>query len=795
MKKIFYIYYKRLKFKKRKYFFQFYIKTLKVSNIERKNKENIHNRLYFDSKKRLELIRELEQKIYQNEGDICTFSPKINNNSSINSSNPYLEKYDRKIGQDWLANKYINNYSSSNLNKRKVSKNNIINKTKSVKVLKQSTNINQLFNEINENHKQINKSQKNIDKDINNYKFLEILNDYYTLNHKIQRNDKDNNNYNNNKESNSNFINNKKRNNNITYYNNFFVSNNRDMNNQEKNNLNNFHKKYLNNSKQNINKNKIYFNNLNKINSIEIENNNKENGIIKLNKKPKRNRIFDKDNKFELKNNKSNIKNNKFFSINTSVSSNILKRNQSNIISSKTDYQKININQSKINQNKFDLLKYKNIANQNKKNIVKIQHKKDKDDNSALNLSKENDKKEKEKNGEKGKIDCLQKNNSNLSCFKHSIDIFSINEKTRFEIKKSKPNKNKNISLTKGNKSLSSIKINKDKSYSFINSSLSRIKNDIKNKSHINIIDDIFNLNCIKRNIKNFKKEYFYTFRNRKEPYKSFNYLYNMHSMTNTNKINIKMKGKDEFKNSNKNSFLKNYTRLSNIEKPKDKINLKRIYNLYNKINSIYSNEFEKNNLLINKINKYKNDNHNTKKKYFTNKNIAFDFSKIRPSLNTNKTNYDTKGYSSASLSTKDIKYITNSKRESKGNNSIQNKKYFIQEIKKSNIHSSKENYANNIKINKKDELKNNKISESQQLKIDSKVENVFFNNNNQKDKISNKGDSIIKLERSMTLQSISDSKMLELAEHYIDTKNDCLDDIGVKKIIFKKPIENSNKI
>ena len=109
MKKIFYIYYKRLKFKKRKYFFQFYIKTLKVSNIERKNKENIHNRLYFDSKKRLELIRELEQKIYQNEGDICTFSPKINNNSSINSSNPYLEKYDRKIGQDWLANKYINN--------------------------------------------------------------------------------------------------------------------------------------------------------------------------------------------------------------------------------------------------------------------------------------------------------------------------------------------------------------------------------------------------------------------------------------------------------------------------------------------------------------------------------------------------------------------------------------------------------------------------------------------------------------------------------------------------------------
>ncbi len=43
-----------------------------------------------------------------------------------------------------------------------------------------------------------------------------------------------------------------------------------------------------------------------------------------------------------------------------------------------------------------------------------------------------------------------------------------------------------------------------------------------------------------------------------------------------------------------------------------------------------------------------------------------------------------------------------------------------------------------------------------------------------------------------MTLQSLSDSKMLELAEYYVNSSNDCLEDIGFKKIVFKK---NKNEI
>ena len=34
---------------------------------------------------------------------------------------------------------------------------------------------------------------------------------------------------------------------------------------------------------------------------------------------------------------------------------------------------------------------------------------------------------------------------------------------------------------------------------------------------------------------------------------------------------------------------------------------------------------------------------------------------------------------------------------------------------------------------------------------------------------------------------------MLEIAEYYIDTKDDCLDDIGIKKIIYKKPLKKQN--
>ena len=43
----------------------------------------------------------------------------------------------------------------------------------------------------------------------------------------------------------------------------------------------------------------------------------------------------------------------------------------------------------------------------------------------------------------------------------------------------------------------------------------------------------------------------------------------------------------------------------------------------------------------------------------------------------------------------------------------------------------------------------------------------------------------------NMTLQSLSDSKMMELAEHYINNDEDSLDQLDLRLIQFKKNIKN----
>ena len=47
------------------------------------------------------------------------------------------------------------------------------------------------------------------------------------------------------------------------------------------------------------------------------------------------------------------------------------------------------------------------------------------------------------------------------------------------------------------------------------------------------------------------------------------------------------------------------------------------------------------------------------------------------------------------------------------------------------------------------------------------------------------------KNERSLTLQSLSDSKMFDLAEHYINKDDDSLDKLDMRLIQFKKNFKN----
>ena len=254
--------------------------------------------------------------------------------------------------------------------------------------------------------------------------------------------------------------------------------------------------------------------------------------------------------------------------------------------------------------------------------------------------------------------------------------------------------------------------------------------------------------------------------------------------MANTSKNNIRIKSNNDLSNNIKNSFRKNNKAVSIIEKPNKKDKINKLYNINNKINDIYLNNYDKKNCILNKMDNYLNRNNNKPIIYNT-----IGLGKARPSINTNNTNNDTKGYSSSTLSAKEIQIIkTNSKRESKGNNTIKNKNDIIIQDNENNKYSNENN-----KIIKNNEIKKKNISkykDNKKLKIDSKVQNEYFNGI-KNDKFSSGDNSNRKNERSMTLQSISDSKMLEIAEHYIDTKDDCLDDIGIKKVMYKKSIKN----
>ena len=194
-------------------------------------------------------------------------------------------------------------------------------------------------------------------------------------------------------------------------------------------------------------------------------------------------------------------------------------------------------------------------------------------------------------------------------------------------------------------------------------------------------------------------------------------------------KINTIQKGFYDTINNNNNIIPKTcrkaHTSLNLLEKkPKEKINMNKIYNINNKINKIYSTNFEKKNNYLMKI--------------FNRRKIQL--MKKRQKANTINTNNETKGCSASTLSAK------NSKRDST----------------RSNI----SNYTTNYKT------------------ITSKRN---CNKNN-----------CLKNELHMTLQSISDSKMMELAEFFINKKekDELLDDICIKKILcFRNDkIGNKNK-
>ena len=288
------------------------------------------------------------------------------------------------------------------------------------------------------------------------------------------------------------------------------------------------------------------------------------------------------------------------------------------------------------------------------------------------------------------------------------------------------------------------------------------------------------------------KNEYYYTFRKGVVSYYSFNSTKRLKDFQNSNST----KPMIDIQNKGKNYSIKYNPNMS-------------------RTNSIYLNNYNKKICRIKKDTNIKNKNINC---YEGNINyrkgslndLVYKKDSLMQISNANfNTNNDTKG--GCSISSFSL-YPTKSPKENHSfrnssileiNNSISNSVN-----KKNNLHLCKRKTKQKIRkyINSINDMENliqykekglyyynsnnkNKENKNNNLEIDSNVVNECYihnygiNNNNKKWIESSSG----KNEKSMTLQSLNDSKILELAEHIINNGDDSLEKMDIKLIELKK--------
>ena len=272
-------------------------------------------------------------------------------------------------------------------------------------------------------------------------------------------------------------------------------------------------------------------------------------------------------------------------------------------------------------------------------------------------------------------------------------------------------------------------KNNLDKNNNFIEKE--KVPNYIYNYTRKNSYNkdskNISTLNSISTNTIKIKKEENNNNLINKEYYNTFKDKLPYNSLFNTNNT-FKKNNFIKFNSTQKQSYhisdiINKVPKKENNNQNSNKNNKKYILN--EKINKIYLKDFSRKH--------YNNSNNNNKSTKINKRKIQLIKQRQLKQLkkfNTINTNNETKGGSASTLSTRDIpNFKSNSKRESYSNIS---------------------NYTTNYKTKRK--------------KI--------------------KGEN--KKKENTTLQSLSDSKMMELAEYFLDKKekDDFLDDVKIKKIL-----------
>ena len=758
--KLYNFYNKYLYKRKQALYFEFYNNLLKLlyskNNIIKNNNKNIHDRLFKCSLMKQIYLRELEQKLNQNEEKMCTFSPKTNK-GKIKCRFLQKNKNNQLLEINLNNPRFSHSFKADNINKN-INLNNKIDKNNHILFSKEKhTKANQAF------YKNNNAPSGEYIK--NNEKFKK-KNNLYNIENKL-----DINYINNDKNKVSYITKNNLINNDFLFEENNFNKTSRNINHfkKQKTNNNDISVAYLNYYNNNLNHKKM---NENKMNNLFISKSNNCILIDNENKKIKEKKFFRKTTNERII--KENTNNGDLKTIE------LRNRNEFNIIKDKTNKSLndlYNIRNNNFNYQNKKRNSFQNISLKSFKGIAPFISTNKIRDNCQRVIYEptkcyDNNSKDKDENKAQLSNDISSSIINNIN--KNNIDSSNIyNENSR-----NSTNKKINSICSNNNKDLI-------KEYNF---------NNYFDTTKANTID---------------KKEYFYTFRKWKIPYNSFNYL-------STKKHKCEMENK------------KNESPISLINKQNKGKYISIQYNSnLNRTNSIYLNNYNKTICRIKKDRLFKSSNNSFRRTNLNKKSSFFDLSfkdsKTKISNTNFCTNNDTKGWSVSSFSlypNKSSKENQSIKNNSLGeyNNSINNIK---SGIKYNNL--NKQNIANNRKIKSKNKQKIRKTinsinsidktdniiekeknclncyiddsnkkerKNSNNLEIDSNVVNecyINLNNGIQRSEKNNYNNSSGKDEKYLTLQSISDSKMLELAEHYINNDEDSLEQMDIKLIELRK--------
>lgn len=797
IKKIYNFYNKLLYKIKQKYFYNL---CAKIYSYKHKEEYSIHNKLFNDFKIKQKIINDLEKRIYQDEEEKYTFSPKINYNKNKNYNGN--SKFEMKINNRRYSYslKSPNTKFNINSNNNKKNKNILLNdkcsKTNALfysNINSNRNNKDEKFHKQNNNIKELLKNNQNFINGIDNHLYLNLM--YNKEINNIPKND---------------LINLKYFNKDNSYY-------EKDCNNKTSRNFYSIRKTKSANKNNSAIYLKGYDDALNNFEIIKNENKAIRNIIPKM-KTSSAMLIEDENDGMSSYHNLKNNKNNNNPSLSNLYSNG--KNYPQLLIKNGDTYYLIEKNNNKDYDN-YDKFK---IINRNESSEVKTKKK------SMLNDLYNIKDNEKPINRNK-RINSLQKNK--LSSFNGIIPISTSSCKNKNKYKNiiyepikrnyktiDSDREDHNNILYKKSNSLNSnnlynevspfvLNINKDNCIYNEYKSLDNKYSKTNNNSEFNNGNKINNYVIKNKSNKILsKKEYYYTFRKGKIPYNSFNYL--------TNK-----------KSKNKMIISKNKNPISLVDDQNKNCNYYSAYYNYNsslaRTNRIYLNNYNRKicgikmeNAINNNNNSFnaKKNNNNTKN---YNKGSFCELTNKKEIISNNYTNYETKGcsFSSYSLyhtkSPKDNKSIKNTSAQ-ENNNSINNSKSKNKSLSKQSTLSKKklkkrEKIDNIIKIPNKiseftyEEKKNDNDNDSinkmknKKYEVDSKVVNECCIHKRKNlalydQKILMTGSSSRKNDKSMTLQSLSDTKMLELAEFYINNDEDSMDKMDYRMMKLKKNIK-----